>query len=706
MSRLSLTSKLVHHVSTPFMEVATATMTNQDAAFRGATFTGFVNNERTGVRAAYAGIFDVLVPQPSGDASSHGALAGTLRPRPANPETTAASATLTRAVAKNVEYQISTHSSQGNRFAWKPSDLMTHGLTADANLTSTKQLRDASRAAGCRGTWFVARDLRDDDLLDVELQRNLEATREAVKSVRVPDIRQDVLPRLSSRYSDDENASEARERLMRGARSLDELEVELHVANVGDGRAFGLLRRGARRGGREESDPEYKRESFELRHARDLATELPGWHGKESTDAFPREHREKLDRAAKKEAPKPQSDRQETGATTPSSDQDAHEPLEALGFRGDDYLPPAGKLGAGPIDPCYEENAHMSFHTQELALRDRRKRLLPLSVDMRPTRLEERVRVRNAGGAIDILKHVMSTQKAPLNEKGLLPPQYDAPNALGASELCIPVSRAFGFHELKENPHLSAFEQQVSPAPDVQSWVMHAGDLFIMSSHALYETRSGEPTSIDSVCDVVLEAVARRGVATGASGEEADGLVSDIARDLCDFAVRFGAPRNIAVTVARVREPVRRDALGGLESDAHAAAAVADRLTNFTKKTERVIGAIYPGALRGVPRYREMVTNDASRMGLTLVDVLARRYVEVAPLLRDLGIVACTAGLRKYARRYPVEGGHLAAVMADEADFFRDCPFAPEEIDPAHLTPAQAGYFQHLERFLVNPSGV
>jgi len=227
-----------------------------------------------------------------------------------------------------------------------------------------------------------------------------------------------------------------------------------------------------------------------------------------------------------------------------------------------------------------------------------------------------------------------------------------------------------------------------------------------MATHALFETRSGLHTSVDTVAEVVLEAFARAGVSTAADGS-ADGVCAEAARDLCDLAIRFGCPRNVSVTVARAREAVKipRDVT---EDDVVDSAELGERIREgekvFERSTQVIAGPVYPGAVRGSRGFRACAQADAARMGKTLADMLLLRFVEVGPQLRDLGIAVTTAGLRNMTRRFPMEGGHLAAVMADEADFYRDCPFAPEAIDAANPTPEQREYFARLAKMIEGES--
>jgi serine/threonine protein phosphatase PrpC len=705
MDRLGLTTKLVHHVRTPFLELATATMANKEMRYNGASFTGYIHNERSGVKAAYAGVVDPLHSQRIGDAVRYGPSSGSFRypDVPPSREEVAETHKMASILAKSLEYQLQTHSTQSARTAFKASDLVTQGLVADAKLLE-KTTAEIAERRGCRAGWFVARDIRSDDPLDAQLQLKLKSLRKTGGGAgSAPAIAPDVLPATSARYSDEENESLAREVVMRGARLLPPLEVELHAANVGDCRAFGILCRGRKPGGREPDDPGYYRESFDLRYARDLGTELPGWHGGESTDALPPETRAKIQ--ARTVPPVHTATPPLPSAT--QAPEALHEDGEEAGLKGDFYEAPEARRGRGPIDPDYDINKSLSFYSQELRHRERRKRLVPLSVDMKPSRLEEGKRVMNAGGGVDLQRHAMALHPPPVDEKGFLPKGFEPATSLPDDTPAIPVSRAFGFHRLKQNRFLGATHQQISPAPDVKTWTMRAGDLFVMASHALFETRSGEPTTVDSICDVVLEAVARRGISSAASGEEADGVCIDIASDLCDYAVRFGSPRNITVTVARCRDMVAVPrTMDDLEKDETIAKKLEAYSTFFVHDTTVVPGALYPGALRGSKAYRSLVAADTERMGISLRDLLMRRYVFVAPRLRDLGVTVAAVSIRDLVRRFPAEAGLLSAVMADEADFFRDCPFAPEEIDVQAPTNEQQAYFDKLVKFIENPSAV
>lgn len=289
-------------------------------------------------------------------------------------------------------------------------------------------------------------------------------------------------------------------------------------------------------------------------------------------------------------------------------------------------------------------------------------RVVPLSVDHRPTRPEERFRIERAGGSIDF-----------------------ATDAIDGNPFHV-MSRAFGCFSAKSDQQRSLNQQRIVSEASVVHWQMAPGDVVVLATHSVFETRGDELSAVDAVADVVMDALA----APGGTPELAAAAVND-------FALGFGARRATGVTVFVAGAPSRPP---------HAAIE------------ETVVpGPLYTGAFQRLAGYRTAVLDDLERLGLTLSEWLQLRWRVVGPLLAGRHALVHSAE----GAAFPMEARRLASVMLEEEEFFRGGPDGGDDLmipNFADATPEtlarltaqeraarERTWFDYLARRLVEKSG-
>ncbi|EAN77975.1 protein phosphatase 2C, putative [Trypanosoma equiperdum] len=267
---------------------------------------------------------------------------------------------------------------------------------------------------------------------------------------------------------------------------------------------------------------------------------------------------------------------------------------------------------------------------QRSLLDSTRERVVPLSVDHKPLRTPEFQRIVSAGGEV----------RSEVGDMIDANPFYN-------------VSRSFGHWSMKRNPKRAPSEQKITAVPTCSSWEMLPGDVLVLCNHAVFETRSQEDTSIDEAAKVVA-----REIKHGASPGEAAGA-------LCDYALRFGAGHSLQVLVALATD-------GGEHCQQ-------DKSGEPYRYDSVIPGPIYVQPCRHSLSYSAALLADCRRCGITLPDLLEKRWLHVRDEL-------CSRYKLPLMYCYGKECSALQQQMEEEALLFSGVSFPPGKRELSELT--------------------
>jgi serine/threonine protein phosphatase PrpC len=199
------------------------------------------------------------------------------------------------------------------------------------------------------------------------------------------------------------------------------------------------------------------------------------------------------------------------------------------------------------------------------------------------------------------------------------------------------VSRSFGHWSKKNNPRLSPAQQKLIVTPSTAVWEMAEGDVVVVTNRAIFDTRGDSMSTVDSIADVVMDSLGR-----GSTCAEAAGA-------LCDFAIRFGAAHHLQAAVVQVRS---------LTGDL-------DLRDTLPVSRSIAAGPLYYGAVKQSHQLYSALTNDCTRLGISLADLLEKRWSRVRGAHRQE-----RRSIEHLVDTYGKEASQLLQMIDEEVAFF------------------------------------